>query len=654
MPDTVSNHDKHIATSGSSHVATAMPATDHCLDACGQPTVFGENQINTEHLGTGQTTKTTIYDDPIWTEGGWLDAAPSEPAHAGVGGGVTQNIGPNGQLNYTNLAYPDEWSEDVKAEGKGVVRTDDATKQNGGNCDGFTDGSNLADDVDTEAEYLKKKCVIVSVTGKCAHGRELGAPPNADKGADGYYLDILAQEDEQVDIEVERKDLTTNSAPACGKHTDWVARRKGQGEGDGVEHKEVTDHLILKGDIVKNPMSPSMFNIGGVKISGGFGDTGGRGEQMYRREQRGNLSKNMARATARGETSARRTTARRSQNNREEFWTEKSTYSQEGKPGWMDGISAGVDMVKLLAALRTHWKYEQNPPVINVTGTACGGAKNVKLRVFPPDEVQYKVPKDWLEEKLSLLMNLGRTIEWCGNKFKLKWGSQYKWELCGGFELGFKLAYKELTEDKNGYTKTQVRRSWELYLSVQPLIGFFLEGRLSLLMILGTIFTPAVGKAVDFAAGKLGVSVDGFISVSGNLPITVSIGKDQYENWSVAGSRVALELTFKIGVRAVYEGRAGHLQVEVAGVMENTLEVNNFREPDQKKEGWFQCDFLGFIQLGAYATYSADLFNWNWASRKTIGVKQSGSAEWKPKELKFPRSARGPNPKPFWQPIFNP
>ena len=191
------------------HVARAYPASDICWDAPKRTTIPGDNFIPTTMLGTGKTTKTLIDGASVWTAAGLIDAAPSDPAHAGVGGGTLSTT-------YRKEASPFTYSKDVKFEGKGVVRTDDRTQQNHKNCFGFVDDSNVTGQVAAASDYLKKKCTFDTLKGVCKHGRELGSPPNA-KPDEAFFLDVLAED--EVTLTSTRKDLDKNAPSDCKDHT---------------------------------------------------------------------------------------------------------------------------------------------------------------------------------------------------------------------------------------------------------------------------------------------------------------------------------------------------------------------------------------------------------------------------------------------------
>jgi hypothetical protein len=126
MPPT-SNQGRSIVTKGTSDQAVAT-TPDVCL-VPGQPApVPSSNHVESSMLGAGATTMTFIDGAPVWTSAGQL-GPPSEPAHAGTGGGMCSGT-------YRSVATPTSYSKDVIMEGGGVVRLFDSTLQNRGNAVG--------------------------------------------------------------------------------------------------------------------------------------------------------------------------------------------------------------------------------------------------------------------------------------------------------------------------------------------------------------------------------------------------------------------------------------------------------------------------------------------------------------------------------------
>jgi Domain of unknown function (DUF4150) len=127
VPNTTTNQDRTVCTKGSDHIAVA-DTPDYCRvpeDNSVQPF---PNQVATTELKAGATWRTFIDQQKVWTRAGLL-GPPSDPAHAGVNGGVNSNT-------YRGEASAYEYSPDVYAEGDQLVRCYDRTNQNNENTRG--------------------------------------------------------------------------------------------------------------------------------------------------------------------------------------------------------------------------------------------------------------------------------------------------------------------------------------------------------------------------------------------------------------------------------------------------------------------------------------------------------------------------------------
>jgi hypothetical protein len=135
MGDKTANADRTIVTKGTAHVAVAIPP-DVCKVPGAGPAPF-PNKVKSEKLAAGATQLTFVDGQPIFTADGEL--GPSEPAHAGAGGGV-------GSGTYQGEAKASSWSNDVFAEGAAVVRAFDSTTHNHTNTAGLVLPEALAGD----------------------------------------------------------------------------------------------------------------------------------------------------------------------------------------------------------------------------------------------------------------------------------------------------------------------------------------------------------------------------------------------------------------------------------------------------------------------------------------------------------------------------
>ncbi|MFT3764723.1 MAG: DUF2169 domain-containing protein [Minicystis sp.] len=420
----VSNHDMMIATTKTGHIARAYPGTDRCWNAPHNTVIFGDNYIDTKYLGTGKTTKTFIDEANIWTSVGLIDAAPSDPAHAGVGGGTES-------MTYRKEAAPTSYSKDVKFEGNGCVRTDDKTTQNHANTTGFVDGSNVKGQVDSAADYLKKKCVVDTLVGHCEHGRDLGAPPNG-KTDEAFHLDVVGVD--VVTLTVTRKDLIANKPSGCADHTYWTASRAGVGQGLSSRIDHLGDTFEVKGHILADPWT----GAGALKTDENHDDKStaqiGADPQSPKSPKTGDEKRYAERREATQSTlrEYEQTTGKSS------GWEKVNPLpAQTGKGNFMpQKAPTGPDVVQSVADKRTEeynksldkarkqraiataikdlekaiafWLIEREPPVVNITALACGGAKHVKLQVFPKDKISFDLFSEALNAKFQLIRDISK------------------------------------------------------------------------------------------------------------------------------------------------------------------------------------------------------------------------------------------------------
>lgn len=239
---TVCNHNRRIATQDSGHMGTTMTPTDVCYKAPKADPAPFDNYNPTSNL-TNATTKTFIGGVPIWTATGIL-AAPSLPAHAGIHKGVTSDT-------YCDITEPTSWSQDLRFEGAGAVRTEDTTKQNKGNTTGQVSQMTAEQQLRAQQDLMAGLDKLIKVEGLCTHGRPLDVPRGGQRTGELLYLEILHED--TVIFAATRKNAFTNGDPDCrqGGHTQWQATRSGV-----ATHVEISDVFILPGAFTDLPFFP--------------------------------------------------------------------------------------------------------------------------------------------------------------------------------------------------------------------------------------------------------------------------------------------------------------------------------------------------------------------------------------------------------------
>ncbi len=126
MSYTVYANGRSVCTKGTPD--TAHADADPC-ETKDDEVIEPPNDAPLENLGTGQTATVMIAGQPVWTANGQLDP-DTNPEHDGTKGGVDSGT-------YRGWCQPTSYSPDVIFENGGVVRMDDTTIQNSGNCEGI-------------------------------------------------------------------------------------------------------------------------------------------------------------------------------------------------------------------------------------------------------------------------------------------------------------------------------------------------------------------------------------------------------------------------------------------------------------------------------------------------------------------------------------
>lgn len=532
MGNTTSNQNREVATKGTSHVPQTDGATDIGINpATGVEAPF-ENKVKMSLLTPG-TTRTYICHQPIWTQPHVVGPV-SYPSKAPFIVGKTSGT-------HIDEANPTSYSLDVLAEAFGLVRTDDTTMQNHGNIDGYVDSGMFEGKTDAEIALLKAHCAIWELKGVnkgkatpegVSFGtgeevsRELGWPGAKDPSVPPYYLEILSSS--KVELEVTRKDVTEpNKAkdPKCwrkGQHTKWLATRTGEGDlaakAHGVDKFTVTEDM--------------------TELEWGDGDT-------WAKLQWGGGSE---------KTVWKGATPDFKDKEKNERIKKEKLEIKEGKKYKAAGIES-------LEALYAFYLYQKNPVEVNVQATACAGSRNVRLRLFPRQKVDVEIT---LEDNvkinlqterrgasgramkqalkaISKIREAGRIVEKIAELAQKKFTVKFLDECKARFEA----QYKTCTKEKKGwygnlYTPAHVGLSWKVSFSALCLIGFEIKWDISLL----NIVAPGVGEPAATGLRRIGVKADLTFEAKLKVPVTFSLGQDEYDYWTNSGVEVGLKPEF--------------------------------------------------------------------------------------------------------------
>ncbi|MEZ4296842.1 MAG: PAAR-like domain-containing protein [Polyangiaceae bacterium] len=537
MGNTTSNQDRVVATKGTPHIAKTCGATDVGMDPCTGATAPFPNEVPTALLTPGTST-TFIADQPIWTEPHQV-GPPSGPSKAPFVIGVCSGT-------HIAEARATSYSSDVFAEGSGLVRTDDTTTQNHANTSGFVDGSALAGMPAATVGFLQGQCTIVELTGvnegeaEAPEGfsvgpgtgaaRNLGYPGAPEDGVPPYYLEILSST--EVKFKAVRKDMTKPAPenPTCWKkssHTRWEAKRTGEGASEADPVEGVDEYTLT------SALTALMFGNDDRWYTNNTSGLPGRteDEHMPTKHQKFEGNENLS----------------------------VKSINQNSVKGTINSLEA----------VFAYFLYWAMPVNVNVKAISCGGSRNAQIRIFPKQKVAVEVNfADKVETDLRTTRPRGhsgaramreamnainklRGIEWMVKKFAELSKKNVAVEFCSNMTVSFEVCFKPCTETKRGYlgiknyTPAHVGMPWKVALNTPVLIGIELEFEISLI----NLIAPGIGEGAATALRRLGVKADLVFQCSLTVPLTVSIGADEYGFLTNTGVEVALKPMIAIFVR---------------------------------------------------------------------------------------------------------
>lgn len=589
-----SNHDLTIATKGSGHKGVSPPGADTCYVIKPDKIYPNTNIAPSSNLKTGETQSTFIEGHSIWTELGVIDAGalPTLPPHIGIQKGTNKP-------GYCAKAWATDWSKDLKIEKGGVVRTDDPTKQNLGNCDGKVVASLLPGDAKNTRKEKDLRCMITKISGECSHKRKLSAPKNK-KTNDGFTLDVW--DDDTITLKAEKVPIA-DGLPECKAHVHWLAKNPTTFAGQLYKEEKVAAEFKVSGKLLEAPFVMKLKTMGGLNQStqragnaslpstpqtgtlhdnrnatvGDWMSTSQRGTQVSTfGTERGALSMGTTSETS--------------------LDPSKQVLSKQGAA--IAGAIAG-NFDTFLSLLM----YANSPTVCTVTATGCAGAKTITLRSFPKDEFKLDLIEK-LIEAFRVLRTIKETFERVGKFLNQKW--EFTFLASPVANITFK--FVELKEDKNGFFQSQIRRSWTINLGFSPIIS----GTFSITLPVVQVF-PAGGAVVDKILRALGLNINLVVEISVAASLTASVTSDEYDEKSASGTfKIAPKFTIRAeAVADVLGGLKGELSASawVEGEVAATIKTS--------KTHVAEATISGFIQLGYKLVASGDLWGFYEAKYET-------------------------------------
>lgn len=554
MGNTVSNQSRHVATKGTTHIAKTAGPTDVCIDPSTGATSGFDNEVASTLLQPG-TAVTLIANQKIWTAPHQLGPPSKNPHPPFIVGTVSGT--------HIMEAKATTYSGDVFAEGNGVVRTFDQTTQNHGNTPGYVDAGANSGAATSVEDLFNKQCTLVSLEGineadgSAPDGLSVGTPakvsrplgyPGPKENKPPYYLEIMSGS--KVTFKSVRKDVTVpeQTNPTCwkgGLHTMWLATRTGLG---ATTSKPETGKEEF---IVDEALTGCLFDTvdGIIKAAGGLDPKIKNLNTAEVEGPGGNISGTNARASSKVSTSFTGT-------------------------------------ISSFEAVFAFFLYRSNPPFIDVQALSCGGSMSAKLKIFPSQKVDYTLDlsvsanvTNQTESQYAGATQQPSTMQKVKNAIqaiqqakitlgKLKDISEYVKKIASlarqqfsvdflvATSINFKVAYKPCTEDKQGfygnfYTTSHVGLTWALTFTSSCLIGFTITFNISLI----NLVAPGLGEGAATALRAAGVRVDLVFSASISVPISFSIGQDEFDYPSATGVEIGInpELSLSIAVGFVID-----------------------------------------------------------------------------------------------------
>ncbi|MSP25330.1 MAG: DUF4150 domain-containing protein [Myxococcales bacterium] len=365
MPDTVSNGGVTVVNTGSSH--TAFTGADPCL----LPPGAFDNAAPAASLTAGtRAQKTLIGDNPIGMQGSEWD--PSKSAgKLGVTSGTTQKD-----------AVVTAGSKDLIIEGKPAARAGDATTQNHGNSSGKVMPGTLKPSAESQEERAKKLCYLKSWKGVTNGGIKLGWK-GAIKSGEPNYLEVWNTA--ELTFTATREDITQAKAqnPKCtpGTHTEWSATGKvfphflttGEKKEKSTDTFSAPASLVVADWIIGTSVADFANHLIGMDTSGGVS------EAAYDpRVESGPGGAYTGQGIGLQDLKAAGTAGTKGVG----FGTPGGKPPAGPKP--YPPIECDIKLVLLW-----FWWFVK-APTVDVTATACGGARKATILVLPELKLKFK------------------------------------------------------------------------------------------------------------------------------------------------------------------------------------------------------------------------------------------------------------------------
>lgn len=606
MGDDATNQKKGIVTRGSGHIAESSGSSLPYYRILSVGNVMDDNHIETSKCAVPQAASRTFIQGHNVLHHQSKIGTPH-------GGGLSRY---DKSHSYAQISYPayEFWAEptakspDTKVEGKWIVRSFDATKQDGGNGPGkFTPAPGRTEILD-ESELLFQQCSVDKIKLVCSHGRdsttgELHVYIGDTVTVTAYRVNATETDPgKRLDVHCNIEQLRAKKNPPAEEtqHAAFVLSRNGRIVWKDFIWPEIKNKTLVGTNGSETaPGATQAQQITTLTLGEDWllkkkeeepedvdADRKDLGREAQKKALEGNVKQTTNHVNELKNSRGRQNRARqirqgqsaqsRAQKSLNAF--EKDEKAREMTNDAVDKVKFGIDTFK---AVMLFFFFE--PLVIQIEAHGCSPGANAIIKGYPEDEIEVDLTilADFkFRETLQQIKHLVTSILGFFQKidgFKLnKYGSTQKAAIGADYYyfrglanlddcepmLNLKLSWKELDRDVGGRKprkKWQIHRAWEIEVGLERLLGLVITFKVNLNKCLGV-----AGVIADIITA-LGVECGIELVTDVNLAVGVSgtVGVDQYNEW-ILEPEAQFSAVLKIALVGRF-GKFGYIELAVAG-----------------------------------------------------------------------------------------
>lgn len=649
MGDNATNQKKGIVTRGSGHVAESSGSSLPYYWKLSFGTVMDDNHIETSKCAVPQSASRTFIEGHNVLHHLSKIGTPH-------GGGLSRY---DKSHSYAQISYPayQFWAEptakspDTKVEGKWIIRSFDATQQDGGNGPGkFTPAPGRTEIVD-ETELLFQQCSVDKIKLECSHERvsttgELHVYIGDTVTVTAYRVNATETDPgKRLDINCNIQQLRAKKNPPAEEtqHAAFVLSRNGRSVWTTLGWKEIKNKtLIGKNGTETAPGASKAQHISTLELGKDWLEEKEEEEvdaertdvaaqkkkkELEKKAKKGKQRVKDARAAKGRKNRTRianqaRGASQRADNNLATFNKEQEQREKNAEIG--EKITDKKDLIMTTFKAVMQFFYFE-PLLIQIEAHGCSPGANAVVKGYPEDEFEIDLtvlPDFTFAKTVAQIKHLVTTISDFFQKIK---GFQLnslattgKKAAIGGelyFFRGFAdledcepvlnltLSWKELERDVGGAKprkKWQIHRAWEITVGLERLLGLEITFEVDLNFCLG------IGRFIVDILNVLGVECGIFFVVDVNLAIGVSgiVGVDQHNEW-VLEPEAQFSGVLKLSLVGKF-GKFGSIELSVAGEWKPKFKLNR-NDKDQAVIKREKSDFVIAVNVKA----AIDICGWD-------------------------------------------